>query len=110
MTGFIRDYGLIIVFLTIALETSGLPLPGETALVAAAVLASQGHYSIEEVIVVAFVVGIAMLAAAICTFVPTIRLRAQARSINLRDGGRGETAGRMDASADAMGGEEIDCR
>ena len=35
MTGFIRDYGLIIVFLLIALETSGLPLPGETALVAA---------------------------------------------------------------------------
>ena len=58
MTGFIRDYGLIIVFLTIALETSGLPLPGETALVAAAVLASQGHFSIEEVIVVATVAAI----------------------------------------------------
>ncbi len=58
MTGFIRDYGLIIVFLTIALETAGLPLPGETALVAAAVLASQGHFSIEEVIVVATVAAI----------------------------------------------------
>ena len=53
MTGFVRDYGLIIVFLLIALETSGLPLPGETALVAAAVLASQGHYSIWWVIAVA---------------------------------------------------------
>jgi membrane protein DedA with SNARE-associated domain len=53
VTGFVRDYGLIIVFLTIALETSGLPLPGETALVAAAVLASQGHFSIWSVIVVA---------------------------------------------------------
>ncbi len=53
MTGFVRDYGLIIVFLTIGLETSGLPLPGETALVAAAVLASQGHFSIWSVIVVA---------------------------------------------------------
>jgi len=41
------------VFLTIGLETSGLPLPGETALVAAAVLASQGHFSIVSVIVVA---------------------------------------------------------
>jgi membrane protein DedA with SNARE-associated domain len=52
VTGFVRDYGLIIVFLTIGLETSGVPLPGETALVAAAVLASQGHFSIWEVIVV----------------------------------------------------------
>src|SRR6476646_1627486 len=53
VTGFVRDYGLIIVFLLIALETSGLPLPGETALVAAGVLASQGHFSIRWVIVVA---------------------------------------------------------
>jgi membrane protein DedA with SNARE-associated domain len=53
VTGFVRDYGLIIVFITIGLETSGLPLPGETALVAAAVLASQGHFSIVSVIVVA---------------------------------------------------------
>jgi membrane protein DedA with SNARE-associated domain len=53
VTGFVRDYGLIIVFLTIALETTGVPLPGETALVAAAVLASQGHFSIWSVIVVA---------------------------------------------------------
>ncbi len=58
MTGFVRDYGLIIVFLTIALETSGLPLPGETALVAAAVLASRGHFSIEAVIVVATIAAI----------------------------------------------------
>jgi membrane protein DedA with SNARE-associated domain len=58
VTGFVRDYGLIIVFLTIALETSGLPLPGETALVAAAVLASQGHFSIVTVIVVAAVAAI----------------------------------------------------
>ena len=52
MTGFVRDYGLIIVFLTVGLETTGVPLPGETALIAAAVLASQGHFSIEWVIVV----------------------------------------------------------
>jgi membrane protein DedA with SNARE-associated domain len=58
VTGFIRDYGLIIVFLTIALETAGLPLPGETALVAAAVLASQGHFSIEAVIVIATLAAI----------------------------------------------------
>jgi membrane protein DedA with SNARE-associated domain len=52
VTGFVRDYGLLIVFLAVGLETSGLPLPGETALVAAAVLASQGHFSVISVIVV----------------------------------------------------------
>lgn len=37
----------------VAAESSGLPLPGETALIAAAVLASRGNLSIELVIVVA---------------------------------------------------------
>ena len=58
MTGFVRDYGLIIVFLAIALETSGVPLPGETALIAAAILASQGHFSIWSVLVVATLAAI----------------------------------------------------
>lgn len=58
MTALIRDYGLLIVFLAIALETAGLPLPGETALVIAAVAASQGTYSIEWVIVIAAVAAI----------------------------------------------------
>jgi membrane protein DedA with SNARE-associated domain len=53
VTALVRDYGLIIVFLAIALETSGLPLPGETALVIAAIAASRGQYSIVWVIVVA---------------------------------------------------------
>jgi membrane protein DedA with SNARE-associated domain len=53
VTGLVRDYGLIIVFLAIALETAGLPLPGETTLVFAAVAASQGKYSIEWVITIA---------------------------------------------------------
>jgi len=58
VTGFVRDYGLIIVFLAIALETSGVPLPGETALIAAAILASQGHFSIWSVLVVATLAAI----------------------------------------------------
>jgi len=58
VTGFVRDYGLLIVFLAVGLETSGLPLPGETALVAAAVLASQGHFSVVSVIVVGAVAAI----------------------------------------------------
>jgi len=53
VTHFIEQYGLIVVFLLIAAESSGVPLPGETALVAAGVFASKGHYSIATVIVVA---------------------------------------------------------
>jgi membrane-associated protein len=37
----------------IAGETMGIPLPGETALIAAGILASEGHLSIELVIVIA---------------------------------------------------------
>ena len=58
VTSLIRDYGLVVVFLAIALETSGLPLPGETALVVAAVAASQGEYEIWQVLVVATVAAI----------------------------------------------------
>lgn len=53
MTGFVEQYGLLGVFLIIALETAGVPLPGETALIAAAVFASQGHLSLPWLIVVA---------------------------------------------------------
>ena len=37
----------------VAVEASGVPVPGETALIAAAVLASQGELSIERVIAIA---------------------------------------------------------
>src|SRR5881398_1965994 len=53
MQSLVRDYGLFIVFLLIAMESAGVPLPGETALVAAGVLASQGDMSIVAVIAVA---------------------------------------------------------
>ena len=36
------DYGLILLFGLIAMESAGVPLPGETALIAAAVLAERG--------------------------------------------------------------------
>ncbi len=39
--------------LLVGLESSGLPVPGETALITAAVLSSQGHLSIEVVIATA---------------------------------------------------------
>jgi membrane protein DedA with SNARE-associated domain len=53
MTGLIEDYGLLILFLIVAAESSGIPVPGETALITTGVLASQGHFDIEWVIVVA---------------------------------------------------------
>jgi len=45
--------GLWLLFVFVMLESAGIPLPGETALIAAAILASRGHYPIWEVIVIA---------------------------------------------------------
>ena len=52
MTHLLLDYGLVLLFLLVAVESAGIPLPGETALITAAVLAHK-HYGIEWVIVVA---------------------------------------------------------
>jgi membrane protein DedA with SNARE-associated domain len=52
VTHFITSHGLPLLFLVVMLESFGLPLPGETALIAFGVLAAQGHYSIVEVIAV----------------------------------------------------------
>ena len=53
MTHLLLEYGLVLLFVLVAMESSGVPLPGETALVAAAILASRHHYSIAAVIAVA---------------------------------------------------------
>jgi membrane protein DedA with SNARE-associated domain len=53
MTGLVHHYGLVALFLIVMLESGGLPLPGETALVAAAIFASRGELQIAEVIAVA---------------------------------------------------------
>lgn len=53
MTRLLNDYGLILLFVIVALESFGIPLPGETALIAAAVLAERGHFNIVEVIAIA---------------------------------------------------------
>jgi membrane protein DedA with SNARE-associated domain len=47
------DIGLPILFALIAIETMGIPVPGETALFTAAIVASRGNLSIEAVIAVA---------------------------------------------------------
>ena len=53
MTHFITQHGLPLLFLVVMIESFGVPLPGETALILFGVLASQGHYNIAEVIAVA---------------------------------------------------------
>jgi membrane protein DedA with SNARE-associated domain len=61
LTSFIEahsGWALLVMFLLLGLESSGVPLPGETALVACGVLASQGSLSIGWVIVVAVVAAI----------------------------------------------------
>ncbi|MFL5843719.1 MAG: DedA family protein [Solirubrobacteraceae bacterium] len=53
LTDVAKDYGIVALFALIAVETMGIPVPGETALIAAGIFASQGHLSIEAVIVAA---------------------------------------------------------
>jgi membrane protein DedA with SNARE-associated domain len=53
VTHFITNHGLPLLFVVIMLESFGIPLPGETALIAFGILAAQGNYEIEWVIVIA---------------------------------------------------------
>jgi membrane protein DedA with SNARE-associated domain len=53
VTHFIENYGLLFLFGIVCLESAGLWLPGETALIAAGVYASKGHLSISGVVAVA---------------------------------------------------------
>jgi membrane protein DedA with SNARE-associated domain len=53
MTHLLLTYGLALLFVAVAIESAGIPIPGETALITAAFLASQGHYGIVWVVVVA---------------------------------------------------------
>jgi membrane-associated protein len=49
----LETYGLILLFGLVAIESSGIPVPGETALITAGVLAAGGRFNIVEVIAVA---------------------------------------------------------
>ncbi|MFL5921971.1 MAG: DedA family protein [Gaiellaceae bacterium] len=53
MNGLVQHYGLIALFVIVMLESGGVPLPGETALVAAGVFASRGKLDITAVVAVA---------------------------------------------------------
>lgn len=59
MTHFVSHYGLWVVFGVVFLEVAGLPfIPGETALIAAAALASQGKGNIVAIIALAFAAAV----------------------------------------------------
>jgi membrane protein DedA with SNARE-associated domain len=49
----LTSVGLGLLFVLIMLESAGIPLPGETALIAAGLLAAKGRYEIWQVIVIA---------------------------------------------------------
>jgi membrane protein DedA with SNARE-associated domain len=55
VTHLLVSYGLILLFGAVAAESAGVPVPGETALIAAAILATpqHHHYSLYAVIAVA---------------------------------------------------------
>jgi membrane protein DedA with SNARE-associated domain len=53
VTHFFTHNGLPLLFVVVMLESFGIPLPGETALIFFGVLASKGDYSIAWVIVIA---------------------------------------------------------
>jgi membrane protein DedA with SNARE-associated domain len=55
VTKLLLDYGLVLLFAFVAMESAGVPIPGETALITAAVFArpEHHHYSLFWVIVVA---------------------------------------------------------
>lgn len=58
LTDMAQHVGYPLMFLLIMAESSGLPVPGETALITAAVLASQGRLQIELVIPLAALAAI----------------------------------------------------
>jgi membrane-associated protein len=76
VTHFVSHYGLWVVFGVVFLEVAGLPfIPGETALIAAAALASQGHGSI------AWTIALAVFAAVVGAATGYGLGRAQGREI-----------------------------
>jgi membrane protein DedA with SNARE-associated domain len=58
LTHFFTHHGLPLLFVVVMLESFGVPLPGETALVFFGVLASKGNYNIASVIAIATVAAI----------------------------------------------------
>jgi len=58
VTHLVEVFGYPLLFLAVMAESSGVPVPGETGLIAAAVAASQGKLQVELVIAIAAVAAI----------------------------------------------------
>ena len=58
MIALIENYGVIALFLSLTLETLGLPLPGESALITAAATAGPGGLNIWNVAIAAYVAAV----------------------------------------------------
>jgi membrane protein DedA with SNARE-associated domain len=58
ISGLVASYGYVVLFFLVGLESLGIPLPGETALVTAAAFAALGHLSISAVIATAVAAAI----------------------------------------------------
>ena len=58
MSGLVQHYGLFALFVIVMLESGGVPIPGETALIAAGIFASRGRLDITAVIAVAAIAAI----------------------------------------------------
>jgi membrane protein DedA with SNARE-associated domain len=58
VTELVSTYGLWVLFLAIMLESAGMPVPGETALIVASILATRGVFGLSQVILVAVVAAI----------------------------------------------------
>src|SRR6267143_1078120 len=58
ISGLVASYGYVVLFLLVALESLGIPVPGETALVTAAAAAALGHLSIYAVVATAIAAAI----------------------------------------------------
>lgn len=58
LTTLVRTYGYAVVFLLVGIESLGVPLPGEAALLTAAALAARGDLRIEYVIATAALAAI----------------------------------------------------
>src|SRR5207244_6553421 len=53
MCGLVASYGYVVLFFLVGVESLGIPVPGETALVTAAAWAALGHLSIYAVVATA---------------------------------------------------------
>src|SRR2546427_9646663 len=58
LSGLVASYGYVVLFFLVGLESLGIPLPGETALVTAAAVAALGHLSIYAVVATAVAAAI----------------------------------------------------